>query len=135
MTVAANETHNVMIGYLLWVFGFTGAHRFYYGRPITGTIWFFTAGLLGVGWLIDAFLIPGMDREADIKFVAGNVDYSLTFIFLTFGGVFGIHRFYLGKIWTALLYLFTVGLFGLGLLYDFWTINEQVDLCNRRQVN
>jgi TM2 domain-containing membrane protein YozV len=39
-------------------FGFTGAHRFYYGKPVTGTIWFFTFGLLGIGWLIDVFLIP-----------------------------------------------------------------------------
>ncbi len=39
--------------YVLWVFGFTGAHRFYYGKPVTGTIWFFTLGLLGVGYLYD----------------------------------------------------------------------------------
>ncbi len=55
-----NDTHSIPIGYLYWIFGFTGAHRFYYGRQITGTIWFFTLGLLGVGWLIDAFLIPRM---------------------------------------------------------------------------
>jgi hypothetical protein len=47
------------------IFGFTGSHRFYYGKPITGTIWFFTAGLLLIGWLIDLFLIPWMDRKAD----------------------------------------------------------------------
>lgn len=32
------DTHLKSIGYLLWVFGFLGSHRFYYGRPITGTI-------------------------------------------------------------------------------------------------
>ncbi len=36
------DTHSKVIGYLLWIFGFTGAHRFYYGKPVTGTIWFFT---------------------------------------------------------------------------------------------
>ena len=41
------DTHSKTIGYLLWIFGFTGSHRFYYGKPITGTIWFFTLGLLG----------------------------------------------------------------------------------------
>jgi len=41
-----NETHSVLVGYILWIFGFMGAHRFYFGKPITGTIWFFTAGLL-----------------------------------------------------------------------------------------
>src|ERR1044071_1590315 len=59
------NTHSKIIGYLLWIFGFTGSHRFYYGKPITGTIWFFTAGLLLIGWLIDLFLIPWMDRKAD----------------------------------------------------------------------
>jgi TM2 domain-containing membrane protein YozV len=47
------DTHSKTIGYLLWIFGFTGAHRFYYGKPVTGAIWFFTLGLLGVGWLYD----------------------------------------------------------------------------------
>ncbi len=33
----SNETHSVLVGYILWIFGFTGSHRFYYGKPITGT--------------------------------------------------------------------------------------------------
>ena len=49
----ASDTHSKTVGYVLWVFGFTGAHRFYYGKPVTGTIWFFTLGLLGVGYLYD----------------------------------------------------------------------------------
>jgi TM2 domain-containing membrane protein YozV len=52
------DTHSKTIGYLLWIFGFMGAHRFYYGRQLTGTLWFFTLGLLFVGWIIDLFLIP-----------------------------------------------------------------------------
>ena len=36
--------------------------------PVTGTIWFFTLGLLGIGWLIDLFLIPSMDPQADVRF-------------------------------------------------------------------
>ena len=56
------DTHRKSLGYLLWLFGFTGSHRFYYGRQISGTIWFLTLGLLGIGWLIDLFLIPGMGR-------------------------------------------------------------------------
>ncbi len=59
------ESHTPVIGYILWIFGFLGAHRFYYGRPITGT-----------------------------------------------------------------LYLFTLGLFFIGVIYDFWTLNEQIDLIN-----
>jgi len=127
-----NDTHSKTIGYLTWIFGFTGSHRFYYGKQITGTIWFFTLGLLGVGWIIDFFLIPSMDREADRRYKAGSVDYTVAWLLLTFLGVFGLHRFYLGKYITGIIYLLTVSLFGLGLLYDLWTMNEQVDEINRR---
>ena len=127
----STDTHSKTVGYALWVFGFTGSHRFYYGRPITGTIWFFTLGLLGIGWLIDLFLIPSMDRQADFRFRAGGVNYSVAWVLLTFLGLFGVHRFYLGKWLTGLLYLVSAGLFGLGYLYDYWTLNRQVDEINR----
>ena len=61
-----NNTHSIAVGYILWLFGFTGAHRFYYGKQVTGVIWFFTFGLLGIGWLIDVLLIPGMVRHANL---------------------------------------------------------------------
>ena len=91
------DTHRKLVGYALWLFGFTGAHRFFYGRPISGTLWFFTLGLFGIGWLIDVLLIPGMDRAADVRYVAGPNDYNLGWLLLTFLGVFGAHRFYLGR--------------------------------------
>jgi len=125
------KTHSTPIGYILWIFGFIGAHRFYFGRPITGTIWFFTFGLLGIGWLIDLFLIPDMCRDASVRYRTGAFDYTVAWILLTFLGLFGIHRFYLGKWGTGLIYLLTGGLFGIGLLYDLWTLNEQVDEMNR----
>jgi TM2 domain-containing membrane protein YozV len=128
------NTHSKTIGYILWIFGFMGAHRFYYGRPISGTIWFFTLGLFFIGWIVDLFLIPGMDRQADLKFTPGPIDYNLAWILLTFLGLFGIHRFYLGKWLTALLYLLTGGLFLVGLVYDYWTLNEQVSQANRQGV-
>ncbi|HQQ73823.1 MAG TPA: TM2 domain-containing protein [Pseudomonadales bacterium] len=127
------DTHLKTIGYLLWIFGFLGAHRFYYGKPVTGTIWFFTLGLLGVGWLIDLFLIPGMDRESDLRFTGGELDYSLAWILLTFLGLFGVHRMYQGKWLTGILYLFTGGLCGLGVLYDFWTLNDQISIANAQK--
>ena len=125
-----NDTHLKSIGYILWLFGFTGSHRFYYGKPITGTIWFFTLGLLGIGWLIDLFLIPSMDRQADVRFQTGRINYSVAWILLTFLGFFGVHRFYMGKWITGLIYLLTGGLFTLGYLYDYWTLNNQITEIN-----
>ena len=130
-----NDTHSKVIGYILWIFGFLGAHRFYYGKPVTGTIWLFTLGLLGIGWLVDFFLIPAMDREADLRFHSGSYDYSVAWILLTFLGLLGVHRMYLGKWLTAIVYLFTLGLCGLGFIYDFWTLNNQISMKNYSEAN
>jgi TM2 domain-containing membrane protein YozV len=123
---ASRDTHSKLVGYVLWIFGFMGAHRFYYGRQITGIIWFFTAGLLLIGWIVDLFLIPAMDRAADRRYVNGPNNYSVAWLLLTFLGPFGLHRFYLGKWVTGLLYLVTLGLLGFGVLYDFLTLNSQI---------
>ena len=125
-----NDTHLKSVGYILWIFGFTGAHRFYFGKPISGTIYFFTLGLLGVGWLIDLFLIPSLNRQASIRFRSGPVDYTMVWVLLTFLGLFGIHRMYMGKWLTGVVYLLTGGIVGLGYLYDFWTLNDQITVIN-----
>ena len=73
------EKKSLLVAYLLWFFlGYVGAHRFYLGRPLSGFLMlafsavtllltFVSFGLLGflwfaVGlwWLIDALLIPGI---------------------------------------------------------------------------
>jgi TM2 domain-containing membrane protein YozV len=120
------ETHSVVVGYILWIFGFLGSHRFYFGKPVTGTIWFFTLGLLGIGWFLDLFFMPRLAEEANGEFAQGDFNYTIGWVLLTFLGVFGVHRFYLGKIGTGILYLLTAGLFGVGIIYDFWTFNDQV---------
>ncbi len=121
-----NDTHSKAVGYLMWIFGFMGMHRFYYGRQITGLIWLLTLGVFFIGWIIDLFLIPGMDEEANKRYKAGPTDYSVAWILLAFLGVFGIHRFYLGKWISGIIWLLTLGLFGLGVIYDLWTLNGQV---------
>jgi len=127
------DTHSKLIGYLLWIFGFTGSHRFYYGKPVSGTLWFFTFGLFLIGWIIDLFLIPSMDDEADQRYRSGALDYNVAWILLTFLGVFGVHRMYMGKWLSGILYLCTGGLFFIGVLYDFWTLNAQISERNGPQ--
>lgn len=125
------SSHSIVMGYLLWIFGFIGAHRFYYGKTLSGVLYFFTFGLFFIGWIIDLFLIPAMDRQADNRFVTGPINYSVAWLFLTFLGVFGVHRFYMGKWISGLLYLLTGGLFLIGILYDFLTLNEQITIKHR----
>jgi TM2 domain-containing membrane protein YozV len=128
-----SSTHSLVVGYALWIVGFLGAHRFYYGRQISGTIYFFTLGLLFIGWIVDLFLIPGMNRDADILYHDGDVDFNVAWLLLAFLGLLGIHRMYLGKWLTGLLYLVTGGIFGLGYIYDLWTLNDQISLLNAKE--
>ena len=69
------EAHRKSTGvsYLLWFFlGFLGAHRFYLGRTGTGILQLLMClSIVGIiplafWWLIDAFRIPDLIREADI---------------------------------------------------------------------
>jgi len=48
-------------------------------------------------------------------------------------GVLGLHRFYLGKISTGLLWMFSGGLLGIGAIYDLITLPGQVREANLRQ--
>jgi TM2 domain-containing membrane protein YozV len=71
-----------------------------------------------------------MDREANLRFRAGRVNYTIAWVLLTFLGLFGVHRFYMGKWVTGIIYLCTAGLLGIGYLYDFWTLNDQITVVN-----
>ena len=56
------------IAYLCWCLcfiGICGVQRLYTGRIISGILWLLTFGLLGIGQLVDLFLIPGMVESSD----------------------------------------------------------------------
>lgn len=131
MSTQREQTHSLMVGYLCWIFGFMGAHRFYYGKQVSGTIWFFTLGLCGIGWIVDLFLMPSLHARAERRYVAGEFDFTVAWLLLTFLGFFGIHRLYMGKWITGLIWFATGGLFFMGWLYDLWTLNEQVSEQNQ----
>jgi TM2 domain-containing membrane protein YozV len=124
------SSHNIVLAYCFWVLGFFGLHRFYLGRPLTGLLWALTFGLLGVGWIIDLFLIPGMVQQCNRRYQLGRVDYNIAWLLFYVGGFFGLHRFYQGKILTGVVFLFTGGILGLGWLFDLLSMNEQIDDVN-----
>ena len=81
MRFEANRS-SVLVAYIIWFFlGFFGLHRMYCGRWFSGLLmlglhgfswltWYIGIGIIGFGilglwWLIDALLIPGMVRRSN----------------------------------------------------------------------
>ena len=60
----------VWVSYLLWLgclVGFSGLHRFYNRKYVTGSLWLLTWGLFGIGQFIDLFLIRDMVERHNLK--------------------------------------------------------------------
>ncbi len=70
----------------------------------------------------------------NLRFAPQEHQHSKGWAFLTwmacFVGACGVHRFYLKKPWTGLLYLLTFGLFGIGQLIDLFHLGDMVKLAN-----
>ena len=90
------DTHSKLIGYLLWIFRLSRRAPFLLRQTGYRDHLVFTFGLLFIGWIVDLFLIPAMDRSGS-AFTAGDTDYNVAWILLTFLGIFGVHRMYQGK--------------------------------------
>jgi len=56
------------------------------------------------------------------------------YMFLLFFGALGVHKFYLGNSFVGFVYMFTAGLLGFGLFYDFFTLPFQVAEANKNIV-
>lgn len=52
---------------------------------------------------------------------------TVAYLLWFFLGWAGFHRFYVGKIFTGILYLLTLGLFGLGWFIDLFLLGGYVD--------
>ena len=59
---------SVVIAYIFWLpmtMGFFGAYRYYLGKYGTAILYTFTASILGIGWVIDAFRLPKITRDTN----------------------------------------------------------------------
>ncbi|KAL0486187.1 TM2 domain-containing protein [Acrasis kona] len=69
--------------------------------------------------------------------MAGEKDIVVAYVLWLFLGYLGIHRFYLNRIVSGVIYLLTGGIFGIGWLVDICLIPGMVDEENAafRQLN
>ena len=58
LRTAGISKKNKIVALLLCIFlGWMGVHRFYVGKVGTGILYLLTAGLFGIGWIVDIILI------------------------------------------------------------------------------
>lgn len=119
------------VALLALYFGVFGVHRFYSRRPVLGVLQLLTLGGFGLWVLIDLvlLLVGAMKDDRGLPITRWNYESSASgkrlapaFLLNFFFGFLGIHRFYVGKIGTGLLQLFTVGGFGLWALVDHFLL-------------
>eukprot|EP00055_Hartaetosiga_balthica_P002886 m.5665 g.5665 ORF g.5665 m.5665 type:complete len:170 (-) comp2446_c0_seq2:809-1318(-) len=72
------------------------------------------------------------DNDNNKKSTTSTEEKSLfwTFLRFVFGGLFGMHHFYLNRDFQAVIWTATFGGFGIGLLYDFFFLTRYVEIAN-----
>lgn len=106
------------------------------GRYGWGALYTFTLGLLGLGWLVDAFRIPSLVRNTNAKIreqrhvlIQKRVcdGYALAISPL---GILGMQHFYLGRYGIGTYYFLTLGGFGIGWIADWFRMKWLVERVN-----
>lgn len=55
--------------------------------------------------------------------IVSDKNSTITVLLCWFGGIFGLHRLYLGRFISGIIYLLTGGLFGIGIFFDLFSIS------------
>eukprot|EP00105_Crassostrea_gigas_P034326 XP_019918474.1 PREDICTED: uncharacterized protein LOC105317634 [Crassostrea gigas] len=109
--------------YVLWFpGGLIGLHHFYLNNTRLGIFYLCTFGIFGIGWLIDAFLMPYHVKIANSDSQDSTEKRFTTTCILAISptGLLGAHHYYLNQFGFGLLYTFTFGIFGVGYIVDWF---------------
>lgn len=119
-----------------------GTHHYYLGRTRYAIFHSFSFGLNVIGWVFDLLRMPWLVRKANeeiTKMKAGikveRPPYSLldAYFLAVPLGFFGLHHFYLGNTKRGILFLCTLGVFGLGWLADMFQMPLIVSEANKER--
>lgn len=69
----------------------------------------------------------GLIKEGETGYKKKSISVAYVFWVLSFFGVLGLHRFYLGRTGTGIGWLLTGGLLGLGAIYDLFALPKMVE--------
>ncbi|MDR0979674.1 MAG: TM2 domain-containing protein [Candidatus Nomurabacteria bacterium] len=76
VTVKPHKVNAIVYLLLAFFLGWLGVHRFLSGSIGMGILYLFTAGLFGIGWLVDVIMaityLGKMDAEYNIWFLNGK---------------------------------------------------------------
>ncbi|XP_038058523.1 uncharacterized protein LOC119729810 [Patiria miniata] len=157
--VPLTRLKTVVNAYIMWFpFGFFGFHHFYLKNISIGFNYMFTFGLFGFGWFVDFWRIPMLVKAANAEIEAKwiweheiaevpNRDEVPEFKYekpkrlsdcylLGFTtGFLGFHQHYLGRHVLGLVYIFTFGLFIVGVVSDWIRMPIHLKRYNQRLSN
>ena len=111
--------------------GLFGGHRLYTREPLIALLYSATFGLLGLGWLSDAFQLAYLlDRANHPRAYERYSLFTAYQLLLPPFGLLGLPHFYLGNRERGWWFAATAGLLGLGVLHDVFTLPTQVREAN-----
>ena len=94
------------------------------GAPVENGVCTYCGAVVGSPQEASGMQQPGMGQTWQMNPMQNNVSMkpikskTTTLILAIFLGWFGVHRYYVGKIGTGLLYTFTIGIFYIGWIVD-----------------
>lgn len=104
-------------------FGLFGAYHYYLGNYVLGIVHTCTLGIFGIGYVVDLFRMKGLVAAAnDTTHDHGMTKITAYVLCVSPLGLFGAHHFYLQRYLNGGLYVGTLGMFGIGWIFDWFRL-------------